>query len=67
MAKLILNEKPLTPAEIEERRFLENLARTPEERIKECLHLWRCRSNLKTPLKLPLGKGIVLARNYDYK
>lgn len=61
MAKLILHERPLTREEIEERRLLENLKRTPEERIKRMFMLMELAMKFKNgPLKEPQGKGIVL-------
>lgn len=63
MARLILHEKPLTREEIEERRLLEHLALSPEERIKRMFALIELAMKFrKGPLKLPQGKGIVLKR-----
>jgi hypothetical protein len=63
MSKLILHQKPLTPDEIRERRLLENLALTPQERIHNMFELMQLSIMLKGgPLKKPQGLGIVLKR-----
>jgi hypothetical protein len=61
MAKLILHEKSLTREGIEERRLIESLQRTPEERIKRMFALMELAVKFKKgPLKEPQGNGIVL-------
>lgn len=63
MPKLILYNHPLTPDEIRERRLLENLALTPQERLHNMFELMQLSIMLKgAPLKQPQGLGIVLKR-----
>lgn len=63
MAKIILNSPGISREEIEERRFFENLALSPEQRIKKMFELMALSAMFKKgPLKMPQRKGIVLTR-----
>jgi hypothetical protein len=63
MPKLILHSTPQSREEIEERRLLENLALTPEQRIEKMYRLMELSLMFKKgPIKEPQGKGIVLRK-----
>lgn len=63
MPKIIFHNPPLTPEEIEERRFQENLALPPKERIKRMFALMALSAMFKKDsLKQPRRKGIILKR-----
>lgn len=63
MAKIILNSPRISREEIEERRFLENLALSPEQRMKKMFDLMALSALFKKgALKAPQGRGIVLTR-----
>ncbi len=63
MARLIIHNPPLTREEIEDRRLLETLALTPQERIHRMFELMQLSLMLKKgPLKTPQGLGVVLKR-----
>jgi hypothetical protein len=63
MPKLILHKDPLTNEQIRERRLLENLALTPQERLHNLFELMQLSLMLKgAPLKKPQGLGVVLKR-----
>lgn len=62
MAKLILHNTANLEA-IKERRLMENLALTPEQRMKKAFQLMAIAAKFKNGvLKEPQGKGIVLRR-----
>ncbi|MFN5182080.1 MAG: hypothetical protein ACK5D5_03540 [Bacteroidota bacterium] len=62
MAKLILHNTANLEA-IKERRLMENLALTPEQRMKKAFQLMAMSAKFKNGvLKEPQGKGIVLRR-----
>ncbi|MFN5460502.1 MAG: hypothetical protein ACK5AY_11390 [Bacteroidota bacterium] len=62
MAKLILHNTANLEA-IKERRLIENLALTPEQRMKKAFQLMAMSAKFKNGvLKEPQGKGIVLRR-----
>jgi hypothetical protein len=62
MAKLILHNKANVEA-IKERRLMENLSLTPEQRMKKAFQLMAMSAKFKNGvLKEPQGKGIVLKR-----
>ena len=63
MAKLILHTQGETSESIADRRRCENLALTPEQRIKKAFELMLLSSLFKNgPIKKPLGLGVVLKR-----
>jgi hypothetical protein len=63
MVKLILHKEPLTNDQIQERRLLENLKLTPQERFHNLFELMQLSLMLKgAPLKKPQGLGVVLTR-----
>jgi hypothetical protein len=63
MPRLIIHQIPLTRDEIEEKRLIENLALSPQERMHKMFELMQLSMMLKNgPLKSPRGLGVILKR-----
>jgi len=63
MAKIILHTENETQESIAERRLMENLSLSPQERMKKAFQLMALAALFKKgPIKKPQGLGIVLKR-----